>query len=511
MKKSYLIVLSITIWAISLVFRIPFLQDVPPVNNVAHIFLLQTLDIWEHEGPTKSNFAMKHTFDNPGDKGITYYKRYEDAAGNNYYVSHPSFAQSFVWVISGAGLVHVDNSFLMWMAMILHLVGIIFLVLIIRMITGHEKPFIIEISAIVVYAFHPVILYMNTFHFFAETLGQLVFLITLWFFVRISCELKPSGMLQLVFAFLLGVLFLSAEWLGMFFMFALFTMIVFKRKQLQPFIKPVLAFSLGVISAFLLYIIQHICLKDAETFVRALGLRFLERSGFFGNQYTDMGYSYANPESYILILRQLWELMKGAGFLFFIPIVLLFTRGKRTTVAKGDQAFRWILPVLLISCGYYFIVLFSATITHYIYTAKWVVPLTIWLAISLTFIKERLKSRAVQISGLIMIAILTGWSVFVFHQKASLLQSPDNGMIHLAETIALQTEKDESVFYRAPENKPLTGIIWLSYMSQRNIAPAENESDICNYRANLPENYIYYYFENDSLYWKRGFCPKKGE
>jgi hypothetical protein len=73
-----------------------YLDKLPPVNNVAHIFMLQTMKIWQQESALKSNFTMKQTFPDKGNKFVTYYKRYMDSEGNNYYVSHPSLSQFIV-------------------------------------------------------------------------------------------------------------------------------------------------------------------------------------------------------------------------------------------------------------------------------------------------------------------------------------------------------------------------------------------------------------------------------
>jgi hypothetical protein len=509
MKDRLLILIAVVLWGISLVFRIPYIQDVPPVNNVAHIFMLQTLDIWEEEGPLQSHFAMKHTFSNPGDKAITYYKRYEDADGNNYYVSHPSLVQIIAWMCSLGGVFHLNNSLLMIMAMLLHLAGVLFLQRIIRILFSKNKHRAsAELLVVIVYLFHPLILYMNTFHFFAESLGQCMLIMMCYVFLNIINKYEKLNIKHYITLVFVSFLFSSAEWMGIFFSASVMIAGFLFRKKGSVYFRAAIAIATGSFLAVVVYLFQHISLQDADTFVRALGIRYLERSGFFGQQYTDMGYSYSNPESYLLLFRQIAELFTGIGLVFLLPFITIFT--KKTFNSKSIS-YRILITALFLCCTMYLVVLFSATVTHYIYIAKWVVPLILIFAYAYIGIVQKINSFLVKLAGTGLLILLLVWSVFIFRQKASLLVNPDPELLILAQKIAAESHDDESVFYIPRENDPQTTIIWLSYMSHRNMAVVGSEQEICSYRANVPEEYVFYYFEDNSFLVRRGRCAKKGE
>jgi len=318
-KSKFLVFLPLLLWALSIPFRMYYVTDTTPVNNVAHIFMLQTIDIWKNEGPCVSNFAMKHTYENPGDKHITYYKRLVDKEGFNYYISHPPLSQSLVWFFSAGGRIHVNNLFLTWLALLTQLVTVYFLFFTLQLLLKN-KPYanLASFFAIIVYTFHPVILYLTTFHFFAESLGQMFFMICLYYLTKVLTANKKPAVKTLLILFVSGFLFALSEWLSLFMVIAIFVLIVLCKKNRNTLLKPFLAMGTGVAVAVTLFAVQHIQLTDVQTFVKALGIRYVERSGFFGDTYTDMGYSYLNPQSYLLLLKQTAELFKGVGVLFFV-------------------------------------------------------------------------------------------------------------------------------------------------------------------------------------------------
>jgi len=503
MKTRLLVLFTIVLWGTTLIFRVPYLQKDPPVNNVAHIFLLQTLDIWEKEGPCLSNFAMKHTYAAEGDKFITYYKRYVDDVGNNYYVSHPSLTQFVAWLSSAGGLFHLNNRALMIMAMLLHLLGALLLQQIIRpLFHGSKFSVSAELIAVILYLFHPVILYLNTFHFFAESVGQLMFMMMIYVFLRLTGKNKQLNIKHLLILGVVSFLFSSAEWLGVFFTVSLLIVSFFIRKKNPVYFKAAIAIAGGSFLAVVVYLIQHLSLQDAETFMRALFIRYLERSGFFGQKYTDMGYSYSNPESYLLLFKQIIELFKGIGFIFILPLIALFM--KKSSDSKSTT-YRILIAALLLCCTLYLIVLFSATVTHYIYIAKWVIPLILLSVASFVFIARQFKGFFIKMSGIFILAALIVWSVVVFKQKASSFIVADNFLLKYVATIKTSAEQDEHIYCSPLTEYPATAIIWLSYMSGRNLDIVDDYNDICKNKL-AAGKYIYITAASNKIVSLRGNC-----
>ncbi len=280
-KIRNLIVFAIVIvsWAITLIFRMPHIDKIPPVNNVAHIFMLETFNIWKQEGPLKSNFAMKHTFLNKGDKFVTYYKRYQDAEGSNYYVSHPSLSQCIAWLLSGFGKFQLTNASLMWLAIFLQLVTAIILIFFAELLV-RDSPLLllIQVFAGLMYLFHPVILYMNTFHYFAETVGQTMFVITGYLFLKYMKDEFKNQKWSIFLLFIVSFLFVSAEWLGVIFIAAMILLYIIKKQDGADYVMPVIALAGGGFLAVGLFFFQHIMLQDAATFFSAMKIRFIERT-----------------------------------------------------------------------------------------------------------------------------------------------------------------------------------------------------------------------------------------
>jgi hypothetical protein len=509
--RFFFILIPMFLWGITLIFRGSYLVSVPPVNNVAHIFMLQTLDIWQKEGALISHFAMKHTYPNRGDKHITYYKRYTDQAGNNYYVSHPSLAQTLAWIFSGFGAIKPTHAFLMWLAMMMHLTGAFFIQALIRLMMRRVKFAALSgFFGAMLFLFHPVLLYMTGFHYFAESVGHLMFVVTAFFTYKYSItgeELTPGRFFILL---LTGFLFVSAEWFGLFFIGSLLLIMLFRFRSLPLLMRSVIALSTGAILALMVFLIQHVSLHDAYALFKAMGIRFLERSGFFGNEYTDMGYSYVNKASYVLLGRQIAELMKGTGILFLPALVLLVFSAKKF-IHNISSSSKILIFSMFLACFGYLVLMFSATITHYIYMGKWVVPLILISIQILSQINPMQGKKIMLIAAGVIITFSMLWSVNVFQHKAAHFTESDPALVSMASVMKGESKADESVFCDLSEEYPMTAIIWLSWSSGRNIALASDENKVCDYMANPPEKYIYFRLSGRNVVFSRGTCRKKGE
>jgi hypothetical protein len=510
-SKRLFYLIPLLFWGLTLFFRIPHVNNDVPINNVAHTFMLQTLQIWNDEGPFESCFAMKHTYQNSGDKFITYYKRYCDADGNNYYVSHPSLAQALAWVLSGGGFISPSNSYLMWLAMFMHLVGAYFLMfLILQIFKTHTRKWHAAIFGVFMYLFHPVLLYMNTFHFFAESVGQMLFVAASYLVFRNAIEQNNRTPVSWMLLFISSFLFVSAEWMGVFFCFALMVMVFVYGKSIKQKFFPMFIVCAGGVVAVLVFVFQHVSLYEPMAFFKAMGIRFLERSGFFGDHYTDMGYSYANPNSYLLLLKQVGELLKGVGVLFLLPILAWFINRKQKA-EKRNPHFRFLIGGLFLACFLFLIVFFSATITHYIYTARFVLPLILLSVMALISLPDVFLKKVDRSVVWFFVGLIMGWSLWVFNQKSALLVYPDEQLHQLAAKIGESADEKESIFYINPQQYPTTTVIWLSYASGRNIAAVNDAEGVCKYMAMLPDKYMLVYFEDNAFNFQHGKCTKKGE
>lgn len=471
-KRHFIVPAILLLWGLSIIPRTHYFSEQPAVNNVAHLFTLTTLHIWQQEGPIASNLTLKQTYLNKGDRFNTYYVRYMDKRGNNYYVSHPPGATVFAYLLSFGGLIPTNNLFLIFLALLIHLGGAILIALIVMQTTGYaNNAFAASLIAAAIYLFHPILMYMHTFHFFSETVGQFFALLGLYLLIKFSITNRVRFInLNFVFLILAGFCMAWTEWFGVFLIGSAFFLLFLLRNKTKEYRAGVGAMAIGASAGILVFVFQHISLNDTETFVRAMAIRFLERSGFFGNEYTDMGYSYINPESWKLLLLQIWETLNGVGIvlLFFLG-TMLFIR-KKTIVFSDTQQF--ILKLSILSCLFYLIALFSASVTHYIYFAKWIIPLSLFSGFFVNQIHFKIKLKRASFLFLVAFAlgIILLWSVNVFKTKADLQKQADEKLVAFLETVSANCIPENSLFLEPIDDYPSTTIIFISWFLQRNIS-----------------------------------------
>ncbi len=471
-SNKYIYLIPITLWCITLIYRVPFVKDEVPTYNAGHIFMLTTLEIWQDEHPAISNYAMKQTYSNEGDKHITYYKRYMDESGNNYYVSHLTLALNLANTLIKLKVIPLSNAGLQWITLFLHILSLIVLTNFILLLTEkHESRFLILLTTLSIYTFHHAIINLHTLHYFAESLGQFMFVVMLrqtyiYFFKKEYT--KP------VDVFLLGLwsfLFVSAEWLGICFILATILYFGLKFKQIKKIRDGIVSMIIGGFLAMFVFIYQHASLNNISSFVDALKIRFIERSGFFGEQYTDMGYSYSNLSSFELLLDKFWMLLSGIGIIgLFAALIYLFVFKKiRTYKQSHTQA---IIVISALSCVIYLVMLFSATITHYIYITKWVLPLSIFTGYVIwlfyTHLKLNIKKKFLSFFLLIIIASIWSADIFIAKAKKDLIYTPE--LKEFAKELKKHIAKDESLCMIELKDYPYSSVIYISYCLKRNIA-----------------------------------------
>ncbi len=121
MRTFLTISILITVFAICIIIKIPYLTNEVHYNNHGPIITLTTLEIWDEAGITNCNFSPIQTWNNEGDKFISYYKRLEDDSGNNYFVSYPPFAFIFPYIIMKIFYLGASQNLLIWLSILIHI------------------------------------------------------------------------------------------------------------------------------------------------------------------------------------------------------------------------------------------------------------------------------------------------------------------------------------------------------------------------------------------------------
>lgn len=449
-------------------------------KNTAHIFMLTTMQQWEKNGMLHYHAAPVQTFSKPGDKFNAYYDRLLDSDGNNYYISHPPGAFVFnytVFIITG---LNPSQSILQLISMIWLISGAWLLYFITVMLIGGNSKYtpVAGLFAAVIYLFHPVNLYAFSFHNFAETFGQYLFLLSVFAWLRYK---KTPNLLNTVLLTVSLAFFVYTDWLAIPFVFVLIWLKrkEILRKQAKKLIL-ILALSFGI--PLLLTAVQYISLSGINAFIRALGIRYLERSGFFGATYTDMGYDVTNPESYELLWKQLINLFSGSGLIALVLLMSSFFFKDRKKYFPAILIF----PPLLFAIG-----LFSATITHYIYIAKF----TPFIACASALILQQHLQKSSLLLSRVLIALALGSFIvsiyFTYNRyqqqmpyEASLQKHLDNQAAKFAVA-----SPDARCHYLLSKNEEPRYIIYLSFVAQRNIRVLRDQHEKDSVQT-LPETFV---------------------
>jgi hypothetical protein len=365
------------------------------------------------------------------------------------------------------------------MGMLLHLLGAFFVYLIILEYFD-KKGFVLFLPAIisyVTYLFIPVMMNMNLFNVFVETFVQPFWIIGIYLaLVIFKNDIKGNVWLVALLGLSIFMM-IYTEWLGVFFAFSLCFVCFYyshkDKKYTSVFYTTVAAGTLAIA----LIVFQYSRINGFIPFLKSIYIRFIERSGYFGNEVSDQGLSILNPDSYLLLLRQINNLFSGLGYLFlgmFLLTVFLSIR-KQGFRMKLSQEVKYMLMLSLVPPLLYFLVFFNASIIHYIYIAKFAVPISIFIGIVYKKLILSFKQTKIVIVGFAIFKVIAVVvSVYIFLAGSS--KATDTNSVYLtgvAEVIRYNAADDEIIFINI-KTKAYNPLIYLTYESKRNLMYANN-------------------------------------
>ncbi|MBP7497778.1 MAG: hypothetical protein KA792_08960 [Bacteroidales bacterium] len=463
---------------ITVLIRYGYMSYKVPSNNQGHLILLTTLENFVKQGATDCYYSPIQTWNNKGDKHITYYKRLEDYKGNNYYISHPPF--SFILTYSVFKILNLTpNQFaLQLMGLISHLLSAVFIYLIITNYFNRRAFafFFPAIISYISYLFVPVLMHLYLYHIFCETFVQPFWIIGIYFtLILFKNEVNRKKL------FLLGILIflmIYTEWLGLFFAFALSILCLYYRKREKKYKLIFLTSLISSVLALFTILIQYSSINGFSSFIHSFYIRFIERSGFFGNGLSDQGLSFLNPQSYLLLLKQIHNLMNGFGYLFlamFIVSLIITIRSKNYKFKLSQEA-KYLITLSLLPPLMYFFVFFNASIIHYIYIAKFAVPMSLFMGVIykkllLAFSFKQTKFFIFTFA-IVKVAVLI-ISIYIFIARAPY----DENYAYLekvTEIITDNTTGDEAIFVNI-KSKAFNPLVFLNYSTKRNIMFSNNQ------------------------------------
>ncbi len=433
----------------------------PHHENTAHIFMLNTMSIWQLNGMLTYSAAPVQTWPNAA-RFNHYYQRLEDRNGNNYYVSHPPLAFIANYMILNIAGASFHQSGLQIILIFLLLAGGLLLMVIADRtcsLTDCKKRNHILLAVMAVYILNPVNLYAHSQHNFPEIWGQFFLIAVLagWLFYLGSDRVLLARALLV-----LCVLLLSAtDWMGLTLAVAL--PIAYRRQLKTPHIRRgiIIASSTAVITTGLV-LLQYVQISGWQKFSRALGIRFLERSGYFGDQYTDQQLHILNPESWKLFILQIHEFLIGPGYVVLAFLVFGFLFIKKTTPSRKNNLL-WLSALVP---GIFFIVLFSAGVSHYIYTARFSPFLALMAAVVLEKTYHSVLKPVLVSAVFIFLMHPAGfWTIYTFKKHLPQYDEYQSKLNIVAGKIA-EEKRNELVM---PDTWQERDIIYLSWKSKRNL------------------------------------------
>lgn len=151
-------------------------QKISPVvfhANTAHIFMLNTLKIWDEKGIDSYHAAPVQTW--PEAKKLNhYYTRLKDKNGSNYYISHPPLAFIANFALLKFFGFPLNQSSLQWILIFIFLIEAVLLGWIIKQISQQKNLRYLHLTILAALAFYllnPVNLYAHSQHNFSEIWG----------------------------------------------------------------------------------------------------------------------------------------------------------------------------------------------------------------------------------------------------------------------------------------------------------------------------------------------------
>jgi hypothetical protein len=470
-KRLYIVFLGLFLLLFAAVYMIrkPHLENNVSSTSQAHIFMLTTQELWQTNGAFHYHAAAVQSWDKEGDSYMHYYQRLEDKEGNNYYVSHPPFAFQLAGIVFFLTQQAANQSILQHLLFFLLLLGALLLAWIVKKELKCKQLGVASFFAAVVYVFVPVNLFAHSFHYFSETVGQFFMIASIASLVYYKHSSKT--LLAQILVFMSIFLLSYTDWMGIPFVMSIW--IVYHKRRKQKNIKRLRWISLiAAILAYSLSVVQYASIAGFNAFYRALGIRFLERSGFFGPKYTDMQMDISNSETWIAMLQQIHQLLIGPGyFVLLLCAIVLFIKSKKRKKKNYSIALIAFLPAFI-----YSILLFSATATHYVYMAKFTPFLALALAFLFAQVKHTWKRKYLAYSFSIILLALLSW-VGITDFKTHVRTQTDTVLNNKSADINRFSSNKDAVFLVPFTHYPASSIIYLSYESKRSLCFAQTYKD----------------------------------
>ena len=375
-KKIALLLVPI-LWLIMVFIKINISKN---SNFDGYANMFNFMQAWKAQSPASCYFSGTNTFQNKGDKFVQYWQGLIDKNGNCYYNSFPPFGFQISycwWKITGFN--SLEKSFFWFNILLQTLLAFsaafsVIIILKMMKVSNHELPALFAYVAIL---FTPLSFWFFTDYFFIENpaltlYGMFTFSMLFWW-------QKNNSAVRFYTACLILFLLFYAEAIGFFAGFTFLLLIFFEREK-RFFCKENLIVVSVLIFALLLTLFQYSLIAGWQPMLKNFAVRFMGRSGFFGENRTENHLTFFSPEIYSYAWHSLKIGALGLLLLFLALCISTFIRVRSNELKPLGKfkKFWWVVALPVILHGFIF---FNANALHNQLLVKIIFPLSVISAI----------------------------------------------------------------------------------------------------------------------------------
>ncbi|MFH0866817.1 MAG: hypothetical protein V1904_11525 [Bacteroidota bacterium] len=435
------------------------------------LFIPTTLKIWHEKSPADYNFCPVLTYPNSGDKFITYYKRLEDKEGNNYYVSSPPFPYILAYITVAVLQLPVNVSSIRLIGFALLILSSLIIYFIMNLLSGkkileYTMPAVI---AMIVFLFTPVNICGSTYAFLPEIF---IWLVCIFFFLYIIHTRSCNYYMIILYGFSVFLLNYT-EWIGLFFSFSVIVYCAFKFRD-KFFLRISVITLLVTISSLLLTFIQFSTINNTAELFHSMKIRFLERSGLFGEYYSALGINIFSISSWSQFLININSSLSGFGYLMTFLVIAYILQKRNFRILKNfNSAFFYttILPVLI-----HFLIFFNSNAIHRIQSAKLIIPVSLITGYMVSYFFYHSSSKIIKI---LLISAFTFAVLFSHHILLKNFIQKYDMSVPAVQGIYIQNNAlpAEAVFIGKNTASEFSADYYLTFLSNRNLRYADGKDD----------------------------------
>ncbi|UKN03643.1 hypothetical protein K6119_08970 [Paracrocinitomix mangrovi] len=506
LKKNKFFLLGILILVIGFIFTLQIRKDklnAPMSGDLEWItaHTLITLELWDTEGgPSQFNFSPIYTY--PG-RGNIYHSPFGgvmEKSGRHYYTSYPPFAFIFAYystkMLGGPDLLSIRT-----VNLIIHFLCALLLYLIIYKLRKNAKDTfsIAATTAVLLYLFSVGYLWGHSILYFADTLMQLLVLISIYLLIKLVKGQYKSQRMILALIGMATFISVYTEWLGLLFAFFYgITLLVFYFKEKKKvFLYSFWVIGITAILSLGLTVFQYSSLAGFETLVDVSQMKYQERSGLQEFNTQVVVYNWNNPRSWFLLdhflnrnFSMVINLLGISGF-FLIP-VLIWRKSR-----KQIKNLKWkiIIPLILVlSVFCHYLILFNFNAIHNFANLKTALAMIIIIAVIIQIVEESINWKLnIAFSAILLFLLITRIDRSIRRYQALYDETVfPNQLDKTASLIKEYGDPDKYVFSNVFVNPEFI------YKSKHLIFPMQDTSGIYGVMDMFQFDKAQYFYHNDT-------------